>query len=361
MDKKRAIETICEAAKIYNDIFIQKSILVVFNNPTKPLHIEICGLARNFAHLTGVDLNENIKDNSPQRFFEKALGHKISDDDFEIKSTTKKKLEILSQTLKIFSNAKMIADYEPNLQNRPNLETETIIGGERSYIGFIDESGKYIPNTVINGSIKNDSTCQSRVLAILSKKINEPSYNEIKYVAKKIDIDRLLQTIKGEVSISSDLLTYNSLSISTQPNVNLLSVSLTPSEGTAVLTPPRMTFGQTVSSFFGKIKQFCEDKSTENKRMIEQLQKFLDKRTKQLSERNEEIAALKKENAELNSEIEKLDTEIKGLKAEKTPVKTAAQAKSFLQGLDEFAERQRTPKAKSTPISANKKPPRHGR
>ncbi len=145
-------------------------------------------------------------------------------------------------------------------------------------------------------------------------------------------------------------------------NINqFTNISPTIAGGAVALAPARPSFRQAVASLWGKFMEYLDDKCTENKRTIEQLHKFLEKRTKQLSERNEEIAALKKENAELNSEIEKLGTEIKALKTEKTPVKTAAQTKSFLQGLDEFAERQRAQNAKKNTIQPNKKPPRHGR
>lgn len=345
MDKKQAIKIICEAAKIYNEIFIKKDILIVYGNDKKPNCMEINALHRNFAHLTGVDLNDKAKDNSPKRFFEKARDHKLKEDDFEIKPTTEKKLEVLSQTLKIYSNARMLADYEPRLQNRPDLDTEIILGGERSYIGFISGNGKYIPNTLINGSIKNDSNYQSRVLAILSKKIDKPSYNEIKYVAKGIDKDSVLNTIQGEVSISPNLFTHNDPNIYTSQNVNLFSVNLeTTSNGAAVLTPPRQTFGQALSSFFGKIKQFLEDKSTENRRLISELQKELYERNSQLSEKDDEISNLKKECANLSNQLEK---------QKQLVTTTAKPTRSFSQNLDDFAKRVRTENAAKSQSKPN--------
>lgn len=122
-----------------------------------------------------------------------------------------------------------------------------------------------------------------------------------------------------------------------QNNINqFVATPLPSSGGTAVLAPPSPIFGQAVSSFIGKIKQFFEDKSTENKRLIKDLKKALSKRDTQLTEMNNEIADLKRECSELTDQLEKQKQLVP---ADAKPTKT------FSQGLDEMLRKQYTNKS----------------
>lgn len=79
------------------------------------------------------------------------------------------------------------------------------VGNNNSYLGLIYENGLYIPNTVIQNDIKCDTLSQSRVLAVFSKEYVSNNYNQIKYVAKGIDITRLRQTLQNKVNIAPEL------------------------------------------------------------------------------------------------------------------------------------------------------------
>lgn len=148
-------------------------------------------------------------------------------------------------------------------------------------------------------------------------------------------------------------------------NINQFSVApLPPTGGAAVLAPSRLSVGQAVSSFFGKIKQFFEDKTTSNRRLIKEMQNTLSKRDEQLAAKNSEIKAkdneiaqLKKDNIELSKQLDEAK------RPKKEPVLTATkQTKIFSQGLDDFAKRVHSENAqkKSSSITPPKpKSPKH--
>ena len=209
MYKRTAIEIISQAAVIYNKVFNSKNLLIIYGNPCAPKHIETESYPQNFLHLTGIVLNPNIPDNTADRFLDKALNRKLSENEFRFKNdNTIPKLEILAQTLDISTSAKMIGDFSGN---RVNLKTDKLAGGTSSFLGFIKVGENYVPNTVIKGDIRKDALFTERVLGVLSKRITEPQYNERIYVAKKIDAERLFKAVSKDVPVAEELIEKESL------------------------------------------------------------------------------------------------------------------------------------------------------
>ena len=216
MTKNQAIGIITKSAQIYETQFCDKNLLVIFGSPNCPRWISTKGEPKNFYHLTGVEINKqhilrDISDKSSNPiivFYEKALHNMLSADDFSFKNKhTEQKLNVLAQTLHISSNAVMIGDY---YNCRINLKTDKVTGGQSSFLGLVKDHDYYVPNTVISDDIRKNSNNIERVLAVLSKKINEKEYSKIEKIAKKIDINRLLQTIKQNVPIASELISLSS-------------------------------------------------------------------------------------------------------------------------------------------------------
>lgn len=204
MDKKQAIGIINEAAEIFNDQYCSHNILIIYGNLIVPSFAEIKATDENFLHLTGVKLNCSAVNNSPNKFFEKAVNRKLTENEFEYKdSTTIQKLHCLVQALYLPKNAKMFCDYS---NCRINLKTDKLAGGVKSFIGFCKVGKYYVPNTVMEDDIRKNSKKTERVLAILSKKVEDLSYNKIESVAKKIDIIDLLRKISDKVPIDPTLL-----------------------------------------------------------------------------------------------------------------------------------------------------------
>lgn len=236
-------------------MFSNKNLLIIYGDEATPDYIEVKALPRNYAHLTGVKLNENIPNNTPETFLDKVLSHKLNENDFDFKKdgSTEQKLRVLFQTLSIKYNSKMIGDFSGN---RVNLKTSKVAGSVSSFLGFKKVNNYYIPNTVIEGDIRKDTYYRSRILGVLSKKIEDQYYNEKIYIAKNVDADKLLQALKKEVFISQELKPLNYSS--TVPSSNTESFSLAPPLSTgnvAVLPAPRPPFGQAVREF---LKDICE-------------------------------------------------------------------------------------------------------
>lgn len=211
MDKKQAVKVISEAVKIYDNIHCNKNLLIIFGIPNKPSYIETKASVRNFFHLTGVKLNDSLLNDIADKnvnildvFYSKAMQNKLSIENFDFKdSSTIQKLQVLVNTLKISTNVKMFGDY---LDVRINLKTDKIAGSVNSFLGFTKDGEYYIPNTVIAEDLRKNTVEPKKVLAILSKNVNDDKYNTIKMVGKKIDIKRLLEKVSPLVEIDSKIM-----------------------------------------------------------------------------------------------------------------------------------------------------------
>lgn len=212
MDKMQAARIIMDAASAYEKYLNNKNLLIIYDAPNKPMYIETYANSTNFHHLTGVKLNnqkllEDVKNKNSNIltiFYSKALKQRLSPDAFEFKdNTTEQKLNVLTQTLRISSNTKMIGNYSGS---RINFKTDKVAGNVHSFLGLVKDGKYYVPNTVMADDIRNNST-PFRILAVISKKINEPQYNKIISVAKNIDVHKLLQKISNSVSIDASLIT----------------------------------------------------------------------------------------------------------------------------------------------------------
>lgn len=213
MDKIKAAGIISQAASIFENQHRSKNLLIIFGEPNHPQYIETKADSKNFLHLTGVVLNKtsilsDIPDhqgNVSEIFFEKTLYRKLSPNDFDFKKdgTTEQKLNVLTQALRIASNAKMIGEYSGN---RLKLQTDKLAGSVYSCVGFINIGQYYVPNTVLATDIRQEVHERRRVLAVLSKSIVEEKYSVIESVAKKMDIQLLLSRIEKQVPIAAKLL-----------------------------------------------------------------------------------------------------------------------------------------------------------
>ena len=191
---------------MYDKQMNQKNLLIIFGNLSKPNFIETQALPRNFLHLTGVELNKDVNNNSPEKFFKNAIDHKVSEKDFYFKDeNTELKLNVLIQTLRVASNAKMIGDYNYN-GNHINLQTDKLAGGINACLGFVKVNNYYVPNTVLATDIRKETDNTQKVLAVLSKKIKTEKYNTIEMVGKKIDIKKLIEKISPLVKIDSSII-----------------------------------------------------------------------------------------------------------------------------------------------------------
>lgn len=312
MDKIDVIRTLNKAAKIYENQFCNKNLLIIYNNSIKPNIIEIKALAANFLHLTGVIINkesilndiEDKNSNYKEIFYLKCLNSRLKTKDFELKEdgTTFQKIDVILSTLALSKNAKMIGEYNGL---RLYLKTDKLVGNTNSCLGLLQDGNYYIPNTVLQGNIKDDSFTTSQVLAVLSKRIEEPSYSEIRYVAKKIDIQRLLDKIKDRISIDEKLFSRNGNELS-PINVNKISYSpISYSGGAAVLSPNAPSIS--VRSFFENMRNNITGKKI--KQQYERLKEEITDLKEQLFQKDRQIAKKDDMIANLTKKVEDVTAE----------------------------------------------------
>lgn len=210
--KKRALSIVSNAAAIYDNYLCNHNLLLILGNPSTPSFIETKAEDKNFLHLTGFVLNKSSllkdvndkKSNLASIFYEKLLNKRINMSDFEFKDrNTEQKLNILINTLNVSSSVKMVGDYSGY---RINLKTDKVAGNVNSFLGFIKTGKYYTPNTAMADDIRKNTGYTQKVLAILSKKIDEPEYNRILSVGKKIKIVPLLEKVSSSVKIDKSLL-----------------------------------------------------------------------------------------------------------------------------------------------------------
>lgn len=202
MDKQQAASVIIKSAETYNNWFNNQNLLVIcgVNKETsfqRLSFIEITSTDSRFLHLTGVELNPNDPTLDKASFFTKALNKQLTPNDFSFKDdTTILKLKVLEQALDIPKNFRMFGNYD---SGRPFLQTDKLIGGVKSSIGFAeDDCGYYVPNTVLNGDIRQEVKEAQQVLAVLQKDTADHEYTEIKYLAKNVYAHKLLETLKTQ-------------------------------------------------------------------------------------------------------------------------------------------------------------------
>ena len=197
MDKKEAIKIILECAKLYNKNLSNKNIMFVCRNKKQQLFaFEVLFLPRNFLHLTGVKItNKDI--NSSIKFYRACLNNKLSISDFKYSEdgTTIIKLRILKQVMNLHKVSKMFGEYN---HTKPYLFTEKATGNVVACIGFIDESGFYVPNTALKEDIRDITTEDSRSTIIYTfvKNVEEKLYSNLTYIANSYNLEKLLQNQK---------------------------------------------------------------------------------------------------------------------------------------------------------------------
>lgn len=195
--KEEAIAIVVKCAEQYRDNLVKKNLLFICQDKHKEIHtIEFSFDASNFLHLTGLKIKKRKGQDKPisaKAFYERCLAHKLSSDDFEFAQdgTTQLKLDILPRLISKNLSATMIGDY--NSRN-PKLVTDKLAGNTLACMGFVSTkpSGRFVPNTVLRMDIRNYVRNQSRVIAVYRKPTDSKKYEEITYLAKKVDWENII-------------------------------------------------------------------------------------------------------------------------------------------------------------------------
>lgn len=186
--KKEALAIVFSAASEYKKNLVDQSLLFICTDKHKrTYHLEVTFDSSNFLHMTGFKTSI-----APQHFFEKCLDRRLAEEDFEFSDdgTTPLKMIALPQLVKQNLSANMLGDYN---MFQPKLYTEKIAGNIRACLGFVrtGKSGRYVPNTVLEGDIRKKIKQADRIVLTYRKKRGEEQYSERVYAAKKVDWGKL--------------------------------------------------------------------------------------------------------------------------------------------------------------------------
>ena len=190
--KKEAVSIVISAARMYKKNFVGKRLLFVVTDKHKMVSsLEVGFDASNFHHLTGLKLTNTAW--SHLDFYNFCIDGRLkeSDIDFAGKGTTHQKLAVLPFA---FKNANLSASMLGNYNNsHPLLYTEKLVGGVKWALGFRDVTGTgdYVPDTLLEGDIRNNIKETYRIIATYVKDIDEEIYSQMIYQAKRIDYDKL--------------------------------------------------------------------------------------------------------------------------------------------------------------------------
>lgn len=183
-DKLSVIKTLFYCAVNYARIFLNKNYLFIYRVKNRIKYQEVVFKDYNFKHLTGVKTHFSAKD-----FFSACKNRRLSETDITLQSTTFQKLAVLPMLQNIVCSPSLIGEYN---NSGFNLDSDYLAGKELLSVGFRKDKMDYgVPNTLLKLSIKKVTVQAHKVLAVLSKKIDEPNYNSITYQAKGIELFEL--------------------------------------------------------------------------------------------------------------------------------------------------------------------------
>lgn len=189
MTKKEALATVFACAKEYKNNLAGRSLLFVCTDKHKNTYcVEVTFDASNFQHMTGF-----VTTFSALEFFNRCIDQRLRESDFEFApdGTTELKMLVLPGLVQKNISANMIGDYD---MSHPKLYTEKLAGGIKACIGFVKNggTGRYVPNTVLNGDMRNRVKKVDRIIVTYRKNQSEKQYSEIVYLAKKIEWDKVI-------------------------------------------------------------------------------------------------------------------------------------------------------------------------
>lgn len=186
-NKKEDLNIIKQAANLYEKNLNNKMLLFIYlnRNNKKVEFYEVIFKDTYFKHLTGV--NTKL---SNRMFYRKALRNTLTIEDFDYKDdNTTLKLDNIIRGMEINKYARMIGCFE---NNRKYLTLDKVAGTQYLSIGFDSDKNYNYPKTFLVGDIRKLTIGKpNRILCVLSKNINDIKYEQIVYLAKDVDIEKL--------------------------------------------------------------------------------------------------------------------------------------------------------------------------
>lgn len=196
IDEARRIAINC--ASSYKSSLENKQFIIVYRDrdTNKIEYIEVVFLARNYQHLTGlnmIDDSGNIMDHRSEFFYKKCIEKKLSNNEIAMRpdGTTQLKLEALPAITKFTAITKIVGDSN---NNQPYLYVEKVVGGVNLCLGLrLDEElQEYVPVSALKKDIKTLTNKPSQVLAIFERDFGSTEvYSKIRHVAKGLNLGKI--------------------------------------------------------------------------------------------------------------------------------------------------------------------------
>jgi len=180
-----ALRIIHISAVAYQNNLVGKNVLFFSTYKNKTSCFEVAFLARNFLHFTGVATTIT----SSTLFFRKAVDNELAPKDITIApdGTSELKLDVLPTLMNLPSIARMLGDYN---NSKSLLVTDKLAGTVTAAMGFVNDRGYYIPNTVLKEDLRHLTVKpHQRIIAIFIKNQKDKNYSTLSYIAKGFTID----------------------------------------------------------------------------------------------------------------------------------------------------------------------------
>ncbi len=193
IDEARHIVLNC--AKSYQRFLEDKEFLIVYRDRMdgEIKSIELVFLAKNYQHLTGmnmIDEKKNVVNHRSVDFYRKCVENRIKtlELSFREDGMSHLKLQALPAITRLTSITKIAGDSKGN---QPYLIVDKVVGGVNFCLGLRKDSSidKYVPVSALQRDIKELTTNPSQVLFIMEREYGETSvFRKIKHVAKGMNL-----------------------------------------------------------------------------------------------------------------------------------------------------------------------------
>ena len=194
--KEKARRIVLNCAKLYQSRLLHKKLLIIYrerrNNEIR--YIEVIFHARNYKHLTGLELigkDGTILPHQSMNFYRKCIENKLGLNEFCFRKdgTSHLKLAALPVLTDITKITKIAGDYN---HGRPYLFVDKVIGGVNFCLGLSQEGEAYVPSSALLEDIKKLTEAPSQVLAILEKDIDADIYCTVRHAAKGLNLHHVV-------------------------------------------------------------------------------------------------------------------------------------------------------------------------
>lgn len=190
--KAEAIRIITLTATEYEGFMRDKQFLIAYQDGSGINHSIVGFKAKNFKHFTGVKSTLSAKE-----FYQRALEHKLSPDDFRFDSAgnAQRKLAVLPWLPRMFFSNALRGSF-----NRSGiwLEADYLIGGTSARIAVAFRYGKTFdfPVSLYCEDVRNLTNNSMKVLAVWRRAFGEKVFSENTYCAKNVDPEILLSKLQ---------------------------------------------------------------------------------------------------------------------------------------------------------------------